>query len=515
MRDILRRDVMLAGLAAVAGAPAAQAQTRATELRIGVVSDVLTLDPHNYRDRITQTVLGNLYDALFLRMGERIDNALVQQLTQIDARTFEATIRAGVRFHNGDLMTVEDVKFSLDRILLPNAIDGQSSPRRSLLAPLASVEIVAPDRIRLNLSGPWPVMTSMMSTESIVSRSFTQAAGPGGLATRVNGTGPFRLVAWNRGDNVVMERFPGYYGGPTNLPPVGPARIDRVSFRVIPETTSRVAALLAGEIDIATDVPVHMRAQIQRNARTRVVTVNGTRSFFIAMNNTRAPFDDVRVRRAANHAIDRKLIIERVLAGTATPIEGVLSPESYGFNPGLPAHGFDPGLARRLLAEAGHAGGLDVTLDTIGAQRDLAEAMAAMLTEVGIRTRVQVWEGAVLTPLWQDHNRKERQMLLSSWGSGALEPTGIFTPTLMTGGRGNAAGYSNADVDRLLRAAETESDDARRVQLYRDAQVIVNREAPWVFLWVPQDIYGVSRALRDWEPQPSQMIYLHRATIAR
>jgi peptide/nickel transport system substrate-binding protein len=288
-----------------------------------------------------------------------------------------------------------------------------------------------------------------------------------------------------------------------------------VTFRVIPETTSRVAALLAGEIDIATEVPVHMRAQIQRNARTRVATVNGTRSFFMALNNTRPPFNDLRVRRAANHAIDRKLIIDRILAGTATPIEGVLSPESLGFNPNLPAHAHDPALARRLLAEAGFPNGLDVTLDTIGAQRDLAEALAAMLTEVGIRTRVQVWEGAVLSPLWQNPDRKERDMFLTSWGSAGLEPTGIFVPTLMTRARGNSAGYSNAEVDRLLREAEAEEDDARRVTLYQQAQLIVNREAPWVFLWVPQDIYGVTRALRDWEPQPSGMVLLHRATLAR
>ena len=510
----LRSLAVLAVAAGVVAQPVA-AQQRGTELRIGVVQDVLTLDPHNYRERVTQSVLGNLYDGLFLKLGDRAENALVQELFQVNDRTVEATIRQGVRFHDGTPMTVEDVKYSFDRILQPGMIGGQSSPRRSLLAPLASVEIVAPDRIRLNLSGPWPVMTSMMSTESIVSRAFTEAQGPQGLATRVNGTGPFRLVAWNRGDNVVMERFPDYYGGPATMPPVGPARIDRVTFRVIPETTSRVAALLAGEIDIATDVPVHMRAQIQRNARTRVAAVNGTRSFFISLNNTRPPFNDLRVRQAANHAINRQLIIDRVLAGTATPINGVLSPESYGFNPDLPAYAFDQARARRLLAEAGHPNGIDVTLDTIGAQRDWAEALAQMLTEVGIRTRVQVWEGAVLSPLWQNPDRKERDMYLSSWGSGALEPTGIFTPTLMTRGRGNSSGYSNAEVDRMLTAAETETDDAKRVQLYRDAQVIVNREAPWVFLWVPQDIYGVSRALQNWEPQPSQMIYLHRATIAR
>ncbi|MCC7346575.1 MAG: ABC transporter substrate-binding protein [Variibacter sp.] len=511
----IRQAAVLGGVLLLSAAVPAFAQQRATELRVAVVSDVTSLDPQNHRDRFAQSVLGNLYDGLYMRMGDKVEEALVQETRQIDARTFELQIRQGIRFHSGDVLTVDDVKFTLDRIITAGALDGQSSPRRSLVAPLESVSVAGPDRIRLHLNAPWPVMRGAFSTEYIVNRRFAEAQGARGMATQVNGTGPFRLVAWNRGDNVVMERFPDYFGGAPGIPPAGPARVDRVVFRVIPETTSRVAALLAGEVDIATEVPVHMRAQIDRNARTRIMTTNGTRSFFISLNNTRPPFNDIRVRRAANHAIDRKLIIDRVLAGTATQIEGVLSPDSFAFIADLPAHRHDPALARRLLAEAGHPNGIDVTLDTIGALRDLAEAMAQMLTEVGIRTRVQVWEGAVLTPLWQNHERKERDMFLTSWGSAGLEPTGIMPPTLTTGARGNSAGFSNAEVDRLVRDAGLEEDDARRVDLYRQAQVIVNREAPWVFLWVPQEIYGVSRRVQNWAPQPSGMIYLHRATIGR
>lgn len=511
----MRQAAAVVGTALLLAGTGPVAAQRATELRVGVVSDVTSLDPQNHRDRFAQSVLGNLYDALTFRLGSEVGDALAQEIRQVDSRTFEVQIRQGVRFHNGAELTVEDVKFTLDRIINAGALDGQSSPRRSLVAPLESVSIVGPDRLRLHLNAPWPTIRGTLSTEGIVNRSFVQAQGASGMATNVNGTGPFRLVAWNRGDSVVMERFPGYYGGAPALPPAGPARVDRVVFRVIPETTSRVAALLAGEIDIATEVPVHMRAQIDRNPRTRVMTTNGTRSFFISLNNTRPPFNDIRVRRAANHAIDRKLIIDRVLAGTATPIEGVLSPDSFAFNADLPPHRHDPALARRLLAEAGYPNGIDVTLDTIGALRDLAEAMAQMLTEVGIRTRVQVWEGAVLTPLWQNNERKERDMFLTSWGSAGLEPTGIMPPTLTTGARGNSAGYSNAEVDRLVREAGLQEDDARRVELYQQAQAIVNRDAPWVFLWVPQEIYGVSRRVQNWAPQPSGMIYLHRATIGR
>ncbi len=505
-----RRAAAAVLLALAFGQPAA-----AADLRIGVVADVLTLDPHNYRDRNTQTVVGNLYDGLFLRFGTQTVPALVKEFRQIDATTYEATILSGVRFHSGDPMTAEDVKYSLERLTVNGAIAGQTSPRKSLVGPIQSVEVLGPDRLRISLSGPWPIIRGSLASEAIVNRRLIDRIGQGGLATQVDGVGPYKLSAWSRGDNVVMERFADYYGGPAALSPVGPARIDRVIFRVIPETSSRLAALLAGEIDIATEIPVHMRAQIQRSTRAKVMSVNGTRTFFISLNNTRPPFNDIRVRQAANHAVNRKLIIERLLAGTATPLNGVLSPESFGFNPNLAEYGYDPAKAKRLLAEAGHPNGIDITLDTIGANKDLAEVLAAMLSESGIRAKVQVWEGAVLTPLWQDANKKERDAFLTSWGSAALEPTGIFVPTLQTRERGNSAGYSNPAVDKLLDTAGNEGDDAKRSALYQEAQAIVNKDVPWVFLWVPQDIYGVSNAVKDWEPHASGMIYLHRATVAR
>jgi peptide/nickel transport system substrate-binding protein len=230
------------------------------------------------------------------------------------------------------------------------------------------------------------------------------------------------------------------------------------------------------------------------------------------LNNTRPPFDDIRVRKAANHAIDRDLIIERVLENTASKINGILSAESFGASE-LPSHDYDPELARRLLAEAGYANGVDVVLDTQGPFKDLAEVIAAQLTEVGIRASVQVWEGSVITPIWADKTKRERDMYLSSWGSAGLDPNGIFVPTLRTNDRGNYSGYSNPEVDRLLEAAQYNTNSEERARQYAEAEALVNADAPLIFLWVPQDIYGVNKRVRDWAPLPSAMIYMHRATV--
>jgi peptide/nickel transport system substrate-binding protein len=129
---------------------------------------------------------------------------------------------------------------------------------------------------------------------------------------------------------------------------------------------------------------------------------------------------------------------------------------------------------------------------------------------------VQVWEGAVLSPMWLNADRRrERDMYFTSWGNATLDPSDLMVPTLRTGARGNSSGYSRPEVDRLLDAGETETDDARRRSMYLEAQRIVNRDAPWIFLWLPQDIYGVSRRIAGWEPQADSRINLHRARLAR
>lgn len=501
-RTMLSAATLLCGMAA-----------GAQELRVGLPSDALTLDPHNFRDRITQTVTLNIHDALLLNFGGRNLPALAESFRQVDDRTYEAVLREGVTFHSGAPLTVDDVIWSFERLTRPNALGGQTSPRAGLLGPLVSIEAVGPRTVRFTLSSPWPVFPTMLTIQPVARRGFHAEVGDAGMATRTDGAGPFRLFRWNRGDSIQLERHPGYYGGPADLPPAGTPRVARATFRVVPETASRTAALLAGELEIAAELPVAAIRQVERSSRARVAAVNSTRSIFVSLNTTRPPFNDVRVRQAANHAIDKRLIIERLFGGRATALAGVLTPDSFGFNDALPAYAHDPARARALLAEAGHANGIDITLDSIAADRETAEVLAQMLTGAGIRARVQVWEGAVLTPIWRDNARNERQALLTGWGSGALDPTGIMEPTLKSRDRGNTAGYANAEVDRLITAAGSEPDTEKRAALWREAQAIISREAPWVFLWVQQDLYGVSARLRDWTPEPSAMIQLHRARL--
>lgn len=500
-------------LATLPGGARAQASR---ELRVGITQDALTLDPANHRNRDTQTIIRNIHDGLMTRDAEmRIRPEIAESFRAVDAKTYEVKLRPNIRFHSGDILSAEDIKFTMDRLTKPNAMGGETSPRRDLLGPLQDTVIVDEGTVRLVLSQPWALMPAMLPFNEVINRRQVQRVGQEGMQTRPDGCGPFRLADWRRGEAVIMERFAEYYGGSTEIPGAGPAQIDRAIFRVLPENASRVAALLAGEVDIIAELPASAIRQVEASRNAQVAKVNGTRTFFVALNTAKAPYSDIRVRRALNHALDKNAIIQRILAGTATPLRGVMSPDAFAFNADLPEYRLDPDRAKALLAEAGVAPGTEMVIDCIGALREIGEAIAALLSRTGLRVRAQVWEGAVIGPMWQNpERRRERDMYLTSWGNGSLDPSDIMLPTLRTGGRGNSAGFSHAEVDSLLDAAETEVDQDKRRAGYLRAQEIVTGQAPWIFLWLPQDLYGVSRRVQNWRPQADSRINLHRARVA-
>lgn len=510
---MLVRTLAVAAVAAALALPAATAG--ASELRVGFTLDALTLDPANHRKRETQTIIRNMHDGLLTRNSDmEVVPELAESWTQVSPTVYEFTLRSGVTFHDGTPMTAADVVFTFERLFVEGAMDGQTSPRKSLLGPLEKVERVDERTVRFHLAEPWPILPAMLPFQEVVSKAFVESVGTDGMATQVNGTGPFRLVDWRRGDSVIMERYDGYYGGASAIEPVGPACVDRVIFKVIPESASRVAALLAGDVHIINELPTHSVGQVRANPNTDVLAVNGTRSFFIALNNQGEIFDDSRVRQAAMHALDKQLLIDKILDGNATPLNGILSPDAFGHNAGLAAHGYDPEKARALLAEAGYPDGVDVTLDTEGAFKDIAEAVASLLTQAGIRTQVVVGEGSQLTTKWRTRGEaKSGDMWFTSWGNGSLDPVGIFVPTHRTNDRGNSAGYANPELDRILDEAGAESDRAKRAELYSAAEAIVNRDLPYLYLWVPQDLYGVSTRLSGWRPSADSRINLHDACL--
>lgn len=506
------RNIMVLGIALALTAPGVP---QASELRVGFSADALTLDPANHRNRETETIIRNMFDGIVTRDADmNVVSQLAESWTAIDPTTYEFKLRSGITFHNGSAMTADDIKFSIDRLTQENAMGGQTSPRQSLLGPVSGVEVIDDLTFRILLASPWPILPAMLPFQEMVSKAHVEAVGDAAMADSVNGTGPFKLVEWRKGQSVIMERYDGYYGGSTDIEPVGNACVERAIFQVIPENASRVAALLAGEVHIIDKLPSHMIAQVEANPDTKVMAVNGTRTTFMAMNNQSGPFSDIRVRHAMAHALDRQLIVDKILNGNASLTNGILSPDAFGKNENLPAYEYDVAKAKALLTEAGYPDGIDVTLDVDGANKEIAEAIAAVAAEAGFRIGVVVGEASTLKSRFRTKGEPiDGQMWLTSWGNGSLDPVGIFVPTHRSNDRGNSSGYANPELDALLDAANIETDRAKRAKLYSDAEAIVNRDLPKIYLWVAQDLYGVSTKVSGWRPSSDSRINLHDACV--
>lgn len=500
----------IAAVASVGLYNALAQQVQSQELRIGYPYDIVSLDPADYRHRWTEIVLRSAFDGLLTRDASmRVVPELAKTWVQVSPKVYEFRLREDIRFHDGRTLTARDVVYSFDRLISPESLNGRGSPRKDLLGPLSSVTALDELTVRFELDTPWPIFPDVLPFQQVVAQPIDANA------DAWTGSGPFRLVGHFPEVSILFERHDRYFGGAADMEPVGQACVDRVSFNIVPGNESRVAGLLAGDFDLIVDVQPHSIPVINQNPGTDVHIVDGTRSFFLGMSLQIQPFDDNRVRQAVAHALDREALIAEHLGGKATLIDGILGPRSFGRNQALKRYEHNPERARILLAEAGYPDGFDVDLVVAQPLFQFGEAMSIQLAAVGIRARTVV--GDDLSTL-QDGQRVRTnavgKLWLKSWGAAALDPVGIFDATHRTGGRGNVSGYSNPQLDVLLDAAEIELDEAKRTELYRQAEAIINRDLPYIYLWIPQEIYGVSTRISGFQAAPDGRLNLQDVCIA-
>ena len=504
-----------------------------TSLVVALAEAPTSLDPADHRSRTSETVIRNMFDGLVTRdTRSGVHLELAEEMNWVDDTTLEVKLREGVTFHNGEDMTADDVVFTFERIINENAIEypePHTSPRKGLIAPLESVEKVDDYTVRLNFNSVWPPAMQLLVHQQIVPKDYIEEVGTEGFINNPVGTGPFQFVQGQLDDQIVMERFDDYWGGAPDLEPVGPAGVERVVFQVIPESSTRAAALLAGEVDIIQSVPNELVDTLDQTPGVDVQSAPGTQPIWIQLNVTDPLFSDPAVRQAMNYAIDKDLLIEAVYGGRAVPLPGPLSPFNNFVNEDLEPYPYDPEMALELLGEAGWTdsdgdGILDqdgqsfaFTIDTIEVWRPQAEALATMYRELGIDAGVRFWEYSVLRDQLLNC---ERQAFLDDWGDSAFDPVGHFEAkwhTYVEGepyGRGNFSCYSNERVDELTRAGETESDTATRQEIYDEAQQIVYDEAPAVFLVLPEVAEANRETVQNWEPASDSRINLHDVTLA-
>ncbi|HKV45977.1 MAG TPA: ABC transporter substrate-binding protein [bacterium] len=495
--------LLLFGLGALLLPPGLLAQAKPTQVTIGIGAEPLTLMGSTVVDWTTNAQLENVYDLLFNRdpKTEKIIPWLATGYKVIDDRTWEFTLRHDVRFHDGERFTADAVKFTFEYILEPKN-KTHYLPR---FKPITSVDVVNDYTVRVHTSEPFPVLLSYLSLPGpfILAPVYVSKVGIDYASTHPIGTGPYKFKEWVRGERLVLVKNPNYWAGSV--------KIDTVVFRVIPEFSARLAALLSGEIDIMKDVPAQAVETVNRSGRATVRSTVSSRINYLALETLHpGPMQNVKVRQAMNYAINVDELIKTVLAGQSSKICGYVSRYDSAYDSALNCYGYNPDKAKQLLVEAGFdPGKLTLQLDTPTGRypldKEVSEAIAAQLGRLGITVHVQVNE-------WRSHldkviNRKVGDMFFLGWGPD-LEPIGTVGQLFV--GSLTYSSFGDPKIEDMIHKAEIIVNPDRSNAAFRRVQETLHDMAPWVPLWQQHDLYGVANWI-VWQPRPDEKVWMWEA----
>lgn len=461
-------------------APVASAE----QLVIAQSSDIVTMDPHMHRNRPTQNVVHTVFESL---VNQDTDLNPVPELAteweQVDDLTWRFHLREDVTFHNGEAFDAEDVKFSIERILDPE----QASPRASMLAVVESVEVEDEHTVVITTADPAPTLLSGLAVNEIVPSEYVNEVGDEEFAAAPVGTGPFAFDSWSPNESVNLSANEDYWDGAPE--------IDTLIFRPIPEVSSRMAALQSGDVQIAAEIPADLTGELTGD--TEAVSVPGTRIFFLAMNVTTPPFDQLEVRVAAQQAVDKDTLVDALYEGRARALNQPAFPEMIGYTEDLQGYDFDAEAAGQVLGSVTEP----VQIDSDESTRMLAEAVAGQLQSAGLNAEVNVLEDQAFLDQIESG---ASTAYVSSWGVAEGDADVIMARHFWSPSREDAfyTGYSNDELDQLIADARSTVDQTEREGLYAEAMQTVMDDAPWVPLLNPEEIYGVSSQVQGWEPSP-------------
>ncbi len=423
-------------------------------------------------------VMKNIHDTLFYPQDNgTITSALAEKWETIDDLTYKITLRKGVTFHNGEPVNTDAVKFSYDRILDPET----KSFFRNKFSIFNELIIIDPYTFIIKTEKPFaPGLFQLSFSLTLVPPKYIQEVGNDKFNMQPIGCGPYKFAKWVRGEEVVLERYENYYGPKPYY--------TKIIFKTVPETSARVAALLTGEADVVSNIPAHQRKKIKDSGKAYLTTHMGVMPY-VGINTFEPPFNDVRVRQAVNHAVNRQLINKAIFDGKALLTSGSISPRVFGADPDIKPYAYNPGKAKELLSSAGYPDGFEARLAYPVATPQFdeqAQIIADHLSKIGINVKLEPFESAVM---WKLYKEKKHQLYLYWWDD-TPEPD-RFTYTLF---HSSVRGYyyKNDKVDLLLDKARTTLDREDRAKIYHEFDRLIYDDSPWIFLYVIPDVFGVS-----------------------
>jgi peptide/nickel transport system substrate-binding protein len=445
------------------------------------------LDPAETEALITPfMVLYAIHDALVKPMpGNNNAPSLAESWTASkDGLTYEFAIRKGVKFHNGDPVTAEDVKFSFDRY--------KGASAKLLKDRVKEVQVVDPTHVRIVLKEPWPDFMTFYGTSAtgaawIVPRKYVEKVGDDGFKKAPVGAGPYKVVSFTPGVELIMEAFDGYW---RKTPAV-----KRLVFKSMPEETTRAAALKKGEVDIVYLLSGPVAEDIKRTPGLRLVAAQPPGVFWLdlpAQFDPKSPWHDRRVRLAASHALDRQALNQAETLGFSHPTGGLLH-RNLEFTKAFEPHAYDPARSKKLLAEAGYPNGFDAgDLTPLPPYNTLGEAIANYLAAVGIRTRPRTMERATFLTEWRE--RRLKGIIVGIAGAAGNAATRLEAYVTKNGIY--AAGVM-PDVEDLFHRQAREMDRKKREALLHQIQQIIHDQVTHVPVYELAFLWGVGARVEE------------------
>jgi len=470
-------------------APGADAQPKDT-LTVALISHAPTLDPHMHFERVGILVNINMFDSL-LHKNARLEYepSLATSWKALNDTTWEFKLRKGVKFHNGDTLTAEDVKFSIERVTEPGK-EKKKSPQYGNVRAIKDVRIVDADTIHLVTDKPFPLLLERLVFFPIVPKKHLEKVGDDAFGTTAAvGTGPWKFVEWKRDQYIRLEAFDGHWRGK-------PA-FKHLVIRAIPEVATQIAEIKTGGVDLIRNVSADIAPELKAHAQTYVSSAPILRVHYVELDMRSAPFDKKLVRQAANLAIDKQAIIQRLMGGLGRQVATVVQPPAFGHDPEVQPFPFDPKKAKELLAQAGYPNGVDITLHSAFVEfRPVFEALTQMLTEVGIRTNARMWDPG---PAWNKFLQAEGKATngaYGSWGNySVFDADAVLHPLFHTEPGGwIGKHYTRVEgLDKLIDEGRSTLNQAARKRTYSQIQKLIREEAPAIYLFTQYDTLAISK----------------------
>ena len=467
--------VAACGGTAATAAPGASGGPSAAPIAGGSLVAALTGEPDTL-DPATSTIYtgAQVYDNIFSKLIDLDENnqlvgVLATKWTQNDPTTWTFDLVDNATFHNGEAFTSADVKYTFERILDPDTASGYAP----LYDAIDTIETPSPTQVVFKLKSPFgPFLSNLANNGEIVNQKAVEAADS---ARNPVGTGPFQFVEWVQGDHVTLKKHDKYFRS-------GMPYLDEIKFRFLLVDQSRIEALRGGELDWVDAVPLNQLATLKTDPDfTYVTSPTAGIPDFLAMNTTKAPFDNAKLRQALAWAIDRTAIRDVAYFGAGEVGSEEVPSGSPWFGGSDPYKGGpDLDKAKALLAEAGHANGLTIRYLGLPQYPELlktGEVVRDQLKAIGVTMEIE----QVDVSIWFDRFVKGDYEITSAYQERTLDPDNFYALVLRTGGSINTTGYSNPDLDALIDEARAETDEAKRKDLYLGVRQIVFEEVPLIF----------------------------------